>query len=71
MPIAPPKVSEASDTTFSTTMPKASVTIARLGPFTRNEGTASSAPNAAETAQARTNASHGLRLKVVVASAAV
>lgn len=60
MPCAPPNTSVHSPTSFSTTMPKASVTIARYGPFTRSEGSAMSTPHTPDTTAAITSASHGL-----------
>ena len=69
MPMAPPKMSEASVTSFSTTMPKASVTMARLGPRTRSDGAAISTPAAAAMPVASSSDSQGPRSQFVVSSA--
>ena len=57
MPFWPPVRSRHSAAPFSTTKPKAMVTIARYGPFTRSAGSASSAPTSAESATAGGSAS--------------
>jgi len=66
MPFCPPVSPRHSTAACSTMKPKAIVTIARYGPFTRSAGSASSAPTSAASAPATGSASQKLHFAAVV-----
>ena len=71
IPFWPPVTLRHSTARCSTTKPKAMVTIARYGPFTRSAGSASSAPTRPESSAATGSASQKLHFAATVRTATV